>query len=346
MYFTEYTKMLEGISLHQVGNKSAGDRLSSTEELFVPDETIRTTLNQYFSSGFKPGALFQFYHETDLNLNEVFVYARKIFEDKNLLHTEGKNIAVHLYNQSTHPKIKSGELYIVYFEECVLEGEVVDAIGIFKSETKEPFLNVQIREGKAHLTLNEGISIQRPDKSCLIFNTEGDSGYVVAIADHLSKGSEAIYWKDDFLKVKERNNYYSQTVEFLNITHEFVTQQMDEEFEVTKADKIDFLNRSVEYFKQNESFDREEFVQEVFDAPNLISSFNEFDKQKREELQLQIPDEFKISETAVKKKARVFKSILKLDKNFHIYIHGDRSKIEQGEDEHGRYYKIYYEQEF
>ena len=48
----------------------------------------------------------------------------------------------------------------------------------------------------------------------------------------------------------------------------------------------------------------------------------------------------------MKKQARVFKSVLKLDKNFHIYIHGDRNRIERGVDEQGRkYYKIYYDQE-
>jgi hypothetical protein len=48
----------------------------------------------------------------------------------------------------------------------------------------------------------------------------------------------------------------------------------------------------------------------------------------------------------VKKQARVFKNILKLDKNFDIYIHGNRELIEKGIDENGRkYYKIYYEEE-
>jgi hypothetical protein len=48
----------------------------------------------------------------------------------------------------------------------------------------------------------------------------------------------------------------------------------------------------------------------------------------------------------VKRQARIFKSVLKLDKNFHIYIHGDRNKIEHGVDESGRkFYKIFYEQE-
>jgi hypothetical protein len=45
------------------------------------------------------------------------------------------------------------------------------------------------------------------------------------------------------------------------------------------------------------------------------------------------------------KQARSFKSVIKLDKNFHIYIHGDRNLIEQGEDNKGKYYKVYYQEE-
>ncbi|MCB0771369.1 MAG: nucleoid-associated protein, partial [Flavobacteriales bacterium] len=62
--------------------------------------------------------------------------------------------------------------------------------------------------------------------------------------------------------------------------------------------------------------------------------------------EVDIQDNFEISAQAVKRQARIFKSVLKLDKNFHIYIHGDRNKIEHGVDESGRkFYKIYYEQE-
>ena len=57
-------------------------------------------------------------------------------------------------------------------------------------------------------------------------------------------------------------------------------------------------------------------------------------------------DSFYISDKAVKKQARSFKSVIKLDKNFHIYVHGNRSLIEQGEDEKGRFYKVYYNEEY
>ena len=58
-------------------------------------------------------------------------------------------------------------------------------------------------------------------------------------------------------------------------------------------------------------------------------------------------DNFEISVHAVKQQAKVFKSVLKLDKNFHIYIHGNRQLIEKGFDEAtGRnYYKLYFDNE-
>nr|AMP55557.1 hypothetical protein [uncultured bacterium] len=52
-----------------------------------------------------------------------------------------------------------------------------------------------------------------------------------------------------------------------------------------------------------------------------------------------------MNESAVKKQARNYKSVIKLDKNFHIYVHGDRRLIEQGEDEKGKFYKVYYKEE-
>jgi hypothetical protein len=58
-------------------------------------------------------------------------------------------------------------------------------------------------------------------------------------------------------------------------------------------------------------------------------------------------ESFEISTPAVKRQARVFKSVIKLDRNFHIYVHGDRELIERGYDEAmgKHFYKIYFDQE-
>ena len=49
----------------------------------------------------------------------------------------------------------------------------------------------------------------------------------------------------------------------------------------------------------------------------------------------------------VKGEKRFFKSVLKLDKNFHVYVHGKKNYIEKGYDpDKGlNFYKLYFEVE-
>jgi hypothetical protein len=78
----------------------------------------------------------------------------------------------------------------------------------------------------------------------------------------------------------------------------------------------------------------------------LIKSCRKFKDQFRGEKAIEFADGFDISNQAAKKQSRVFKSILKLDRSFHVYIHGDKSLIEKRVEKDGRkYYKIYYKEE-
>lgn len=106
------------------------------------------------------------------------------------------------------------------------------------------------------------------------------------------------------------------------------------------------LNRSIEYFKTHDSFSKKEFEKEVLYHPEVIKSYRKFEQQYEQFNDIEVPDSFDISPQAVKKQQRVFKSILKLDKNFHIYIHGNRDLIERGVEKDGRkFYKIYFDEE-
>ena len=53
---------------------------------------------------------------------------------------------------------------------------------------------------------------------------------------------------------------------------------------------------------------------------------------------------FKFSENAVKKGKKIFRRVIKLDKNFHVYIHSRHDFVEKGYDEEKgmKYYKLYY----
>ncbi len=341
---------LPQLSIHKVGSKVLDEPVTLSEHsLQIGDDILNDLLMQYFLLPFeKVNEVYRFFHPNDdLNLNEVFHFAEMIFADPTSFHKNSQQIAKHLYDISTHPKIKSGELYIGYFENLQIEGELWPAIGIFKSETKEPYLTVEQEQKQFQLHYQqEAINIKKLDKGCLIFNTEKEQGYKVAIIDQTNR-SEAVYWIDEFLQLKIRNDNYTQTQNVLSAYKTFVTTEMDESFDISKADKIDLLNRSIKYFKEKDHFDMDEFSTEVISNPEGIEKFKNFTKNYETEFDAPINDSFSISDAAVKKQARVFKSVLKLDRNFHIYIHGNKELIEKGFDaeKNMSFYKVYFSNE-
>ena len=308
------------IFIHKVGNKIADEDYRISKKEVVINSELNTLLSHYFLSHFKSEEQYHFSHDTELSFNETHSYVSSIFNSPDLLLEQSSNLAQYLYNKSTHPKIKGGEFYTVYLKNCTLNGETLDAIGLFKSENKDTFLEVEQIPDGYEVESKKGLNINKLDKGALIFNTQKENGYLVSIVDNTNRGSEAQYWKDDFLGVQPLKNEFHQTNEFLGIAKKYVTQQLTEDFEVTKADQIDLLNRSVEYFKTNDKFEKEEFEKSVFQEEELIESFKNFDNSYRDDNEIKLSDSFEISSQAVKKQARAFKSVLKLDKNFHISL--------------------------
>jgi len=335
------------LAIHAVGNKLRNEEIGfSKKEQDLDIENLESVLLKYLLHPFKGEEFFNFSHPTTLTQNEVYSYCLEVFEDPGRFFENSKSIARHLYEQSTHPKVKAGELYVVQFEDCKMDGKVVPAIGLFKSENKETFLKVNANKDNYDLVTEDGININKMDKGCLIFNIEEENGFKVAVVD--SQGSnEAQYWKNDFLGLTPCEDDYHQTKNYLSMCRNFVSEKLDEDFKVEKADQIRILNDSIGYFKNNENFNTEAFASEVIIEPTMISAFKDYKKSYQAERDISIDDEFEISPSAVKKQARNYKSILKLDKNFHIYIHGDREMIEKGFDSATglNYYKVYFKEE-
>ncbi len=342
----------EQLSIHRVGNKMQDEFyiLSEAPVPFAEDEVLPGLLMQYFMSPFtKVNEVYRFMHPNeDLELNEVYHFAKKFFHGEMEFHDLSAQLAKHLYEVSMHPKIKAGELYVVYLKNIQMEGQEHNAIGIFKSENKETYLKVYPDNGGFQLDYEpEAININKLDKGCIIVQTEEEDGYQVLVVDQTNKSQEAVYWKDDFLKIKIRNDHFNQTGNYLKVVKNFVNEKLDEAFELEKADKIDLLNRSMNYFKEKDTFDQEEFEEEVIGNPIAISMFKDFKSGFEDEFDSAFESSFDIADKAVKKMESSYKTVLKLDKNFHIYIHGKREFVERGYDEEKgkNYYKLYFETE-
>ncbi len=338
---------IKNIIVHNIGNKLREEEIQISRSTLELDQPVKDLLLKYFLSPFTSTEYYHLHHESEVQLNEVYTYVTRIFDDPDELLVQSINLAKHLYEQSSHPKIKSGEFYVVYFKRCMVEDQEVDAIGLFKSENKDTYLKVYPKGDNYEINYEDGININKLDKGCMIYNIEKDKGYLVSIVDSVSRGLEAQYWKDDFLHLKPREDNYHHTKNVLNLCKSFVVEKLPEDFEATKADQAIMLNKSVDYFKLNDSFRMDDFAAEVIQQPEVIKAFKEYSNQFEMDRDVKLIDGFDISSSALKKQQKVFKSVIKLDKNFHIYIHGNREMIERGTDEANgmHYYKFFYKEE-
>ncbi len=336
--------LLEQLAIHFIGNAADEEGMNLSKQLVQVDDDISTLLKSYFLKPFKEEELYTFHHESDLNLNEVYHYASAIFDDPASLYLQSINIAKHLYESSSHPNIKPGELYIAYFDECVINGEVVEVLGIFKSENKDTYLKVYPQGDGYGIEGDQGININKLDKGCLIFNTEKESGFRVAVVDNTNKSSEAQYWLSSFLHITPNEDSYYHTKNYISLCKDFAEEAFPE---ADKVDKIDLVNNAVEFFSKKEEFNIEEFNNEVMQDESMIEKFESYKNNFQETNDIPAYDEFEISKHAVKHSKRGIKSVIKLDKNFHVYVHGNRQNIVRGFDEQldMNTYTLYFKEE-
>ena len=340
---------IEKIVVHHIGCRAEGEeiRFSNSEARLQDEEMVSDVLKQYFFKPFKTELYFNFDHEDGFENNLIFNLSDKVFNDSSTFHEVSVAVANHLFEQSNHPKIRGGEFYMVLFNNVVVDGEVADALGVFKSENKDTFLKVMLHNQGFELDAQQGINIKKLDKGCLIFNTEKELGFKVCSVDNINKGNEAHFWQSDFLGLKPREDNYYFTNNYLQMCKGFVGEVFNEDNEVSRPDQVDLLNRSIEYFGKHSNFDEKEFEREVIRQPEVVDAFQDYKNFCQSEKNMPLQDSFDISKDAVKSEKKHFKSVLKLDKNFHVYVHGKRQYIEKGFDsERGlKFYKLFFESE-
>lgn len=341
-----HTRVIK-LTTHYIGNASFEENSILSKEARNVSEELSFKIIEYLTAPLMGrDDYYHLSHEVALEENLVYRELQRFFSDDDSFLDVSQVLADYLFDKSNHPRILTGYLTMVHLEDILVDDELVSAIALLKSETINEFFQFEVEGEGFGINLQEGYGLDSLDKAFLCLNTWSDQGYLCLSYDVKNHKEVAHFWSNDFLNLKPVSNAYFQTAELMKMAKSFVTEELPENFSVPKPDQIDMLNRSADYFKTQPQFDRNEFVNNVFDDLDVQESFSSYQEQYEEAHQTQVPDQFEISQRAVQKNAKVFKSILKLDGNFHVYIHGDRSKIELGREVDGRkFYKIYFEEE-
>lgn len=332
------------LAVHIVGNKSKDEEIILTEtSSAIVDDATEQYIKEYFFSSFNFELSYQFTHETSVKLNEIYIYSSTIFQSPNLLVEQSINIAKHLYAVSTHPNIKKGELYIAYIKDCIIDGYKTNAVGIFKSETKDFYIDIKQLKQSFSVSCKKGINTKKLDKGCLIFDFDKKIPQKIYIVD--TSRNDALYWKNDFLRVIEIEDAYTNTSKVLNMCKKFISKQPDLE----KTSKVSFLNKSVQYFETHDNFEVDDFIDNTCENEDHCKAFKSYVQEN--DLNSKFEGTFEISKQAVTAAKKKIRNFIKLDSDIEIKIpskiNAVEEVIEQGYDteKQMRYYKIYYTSE-
>ncbi|MCY9512534.1 nucleoid-associated protein [Paenibacillus apiarius] len=340
--------------VHRVGSPSQDEGVRISQTLYdVPNEDVRDTLLKYFLSSFKFDATYRFQHESELSLNEVYTYAGRIFQKADAFQEQSVHILNHLYAVSGHPQIKPGELYVVHLNNILYNNFSIDALGIFKSENKDVFLQVdEPQEERLGVRVEEGVNVRKLDKGCLILNVQAEAGYSVGVVDTSSgkQGEAALFWLEDFLNVKllEDEHYLTdKVIEMCTQFYDDVIAPAAEE-RPEKKEKLQFINSTIDYFAKHEQFEEEAFTEEVIAHPDIAPIFKTYKETYEEANELPPLDEIPISQVALKRAKRTFKNNIRTDTGVELKLKSESFPyVEKGYDENRgmHYYKVFYNEE-
>ncbi|MEY8021230.1 nucleoid-associated protein [Muriicola sp. SD30] len=345
-----FNTQIDEVSLHRIGNKHKNEGVLLSDQPQALNDESRGLLKEFFLKPFreKEENYYQLNHEADLEFNELYQAAKEIFKDPALLQEKSKKIAKHLYDQSDHPHIKNGEVFVVKFSNVVLDNEKVEALGIFKSEIKQEFLQFEEKSSSLEIRLEQGVNLNKLDKGCLIFNVLEDEGYKVLSVD--SNRYDAKYWLENFLgtNVLADENFYTKNyLKFCqNFAKDIVLPAEDKQQEVL------FMNRAVNHFAKNDAFEETQFLNEVMENPELIPEFKHYKVEKGPKYSIEDISTFPIANKAVSDTRKKIKNVINLDTHVQIrldFINPESAErfVEKGWDEEKQmyYYLVYFNKE-
>lgn len=345
-----YSTHIASLSIHRVGNKSRSEGILLSKEPYKMNDEIRPLMKEFFLKPFrdKEENYFQFVHEADLEFHELFNISSAIFDNPENIHEQSQKIAKHLFEQSLNAHIKSGEIYVAYLEGVQLDNQKVNAIGIFKSELKQDFLQFSEKENQLEAHLQQGVNLNKLDKGCIIFNANKEEGYKVLSVD--SNRYDAKYWLESFLGVDAfaDDNFY--TKKYLKFCQDFAKDVVLPAED--KKEEVMFMNRAVNHFAKNDAFEETNFINEVIDNPALVGEFNNYKHTQAPKYKIEDLTSFPIANTAVTAARKKIKNIINLDTHIQIkldFINPESAEkfVEKGWDEEKQmyYYLVYFNKE-
>ena len=323
--------------VQRVGNKSNEDGVSFSNDVCQMD-SVEEPFLKLINSAFKFNDWKQFYYIDDLELNPTYRFVTKIFDDETCIVQQANNLARHLYEQSIHPNIKIGEFYVVLLDNCEVDGEPTQAIGLFKSEIRETVLTVKMEKNRLVLSSEMGMSLKKLEKGCIVFNVDRENGYKVAVVDNTGSNTDAHYWVDNFLHVRNCDDDYHETERLMEMCTGFVAQLKEQ----SVVESAVAAKKTAEVFSTGEPIQVDVLADMICQNEEQKQAFENY-RQSFEQEYGDFQNEVNVVKKATNNKPVKRMNTLKLGSDFEVKVLNPEAKIEHGEDKNGKEWcKLYY----
>lgn len=328
-------KEIKIATIQVVGNKTRGEGLSAASVLADVSGSSEF-LTKLVEKSFTMDDLKRFSYIESVELNPVYQFVSKMFDDKEAFLKQSVNIATFLYDQSVHPNIRNGELYVLLLE-CEYKKETVEAVAILKSEKKDPFLATDNDGMEISVKTIYGTGLKGLDKGCLVLNVERENGYVVGTVDNTNNGSDAQYWTDSFLHVTNCDDDYHETVKLTEMLTAFSKQVAEQ----NAAEGAVVAKKATVLLKKGEAVQVEELTDKICATDEQREQFVTF-RQEFEDAHGEIADEVNVVAKAASRKPVTRMNMLRVGDVFEVKVLTPEARMEQGKDDAGRYWKLYW----
>lgn len=328
-----------------VGNKTNGDGVVFSSGITTLAE-VEGSIKKLIEDSFHFERLFHFTSIDSVDFNYIYRFTSSIFKDDSDIVEQSHNIARHLYEQSVHPNTKGGELYVIYYKNCLFNDTACDAIAILKTESKDIYLKSQNTGDGISVIEERGTSLKKLDKGCIVFNTEKENGYVVASVDNTNNGNDAHYWTDSFLHLEQRCDSFYQTEAFFQMFKTFI-KGLAKDQDISNADKAILARRCADYLQSEKSFSVDDISERILPSQEVRAKFNDFSDRFQKRNDIDLTGTLSVSTESVQHNKGGSFSIVKLDNNFEVKFLGGERYVVRGYDEKRSmyYYQLFFNEE-
>ena len=317
--------------VHHVGSSFGNEGIQYAYKFSNVKEEEDIFSHILFSSFVKEKQLYRINGER----NDDFLILKDSYY-RNIEINDSHDIASQFYQKLTeNPGINSGFLVIADISDIIITGEVVKGFAIAFVNSASYGVKLDVEK------ITDVNSFTEFPTACLFLSTEEK----LCVVQNSGKNKRLKTSFFEFLNILEYEDSYKYTKDRLDNILKFNNEVYNEGNAIDALSQADLKAKIAKYFSSNDDFIQEDFENEVLESQDIIEAYQDF--VEKNNVNTKLSNEFEISEDAFKAKKKYFKSILKLDKNFHVYIHGNRDNIERGYDEKKglHFYKLYFNHE-